>query len=98
MSSLKFPSKFNYLISNLVEPKKEQTQESAGAQEAEETGGENRPEGEGEEEKKEETTEETKKEETPKGSGGILPGMGDDKPHTSVKVRAPPGGKSSITF
>ena len=85
-----------------VEPKKEQTQESAGAHDAQETGGENKPEGEGEEEKKEETTEETKqeekKDEKPKASGGILPGMGEDKPHTSVKVRAPPGGKSSITF
>ena len=29
--------------------------------------------------------------------GGIIPGM-DNKPHTSVKVHAPPGGKSSITF
>lgn len=89
-----------------VEPKKEQTQESAGAHDAQETGGENKPEGEGEEEKKEETTQETKqeekkeekKEEKPKASGGILPGMSEDKPHTSVKVRAPPGGKSSITF
>lgn len=36
--------------------------------------------------------------EAKKSTGGIFSGMSDDKPHTSVKVRAPPGGKSSITF
>lgn len=61
-----------------------------------------------EEEEKKEEEEEAKEvaaaeaapvaEEPKKASGGILPGLGSDQPHTSVKVRAPPGGKSSIIF
>uniref|UniRef100_A0A7S3J5G6 Uncharacterized protein n=1 Tax=Euplotes harpa TaxID=151035 RepID=A0A7S3J5G6_9SPIT len=72
-------------------------EDAAGAHQDEETGGVAK-EAEGDEEAKEEKKEEPVAEAPKKTSGGILPGMNDDKPHTSVKVRAPPGGKSSITF
>ena len=58
------------------------------------------PEGEGEEESKEKEAEDKKEEaEQSAGSSGATPEAAEGyNPHTSVKVHAPPGGASSITF
>lgn len=71
-----------------------ETPEATGEQAQEKT------EGEGEGDKEEAKEPEAAAGATTEGeSGGVLPGgTGSTQAHTSVKVRAPPGGASSITF
>lgn len=83
-----------FFLSVYLEPKKEETPAAEAPVKAE-------GEGEGDEEKKEQAEEAAQETTTPPAETGIVPGTGETggaAPHTSVKVHAPPGGASSITF